>query len=54
MTARAKNRKIMSGYHRPNCWWVFHQNSQEFSIIPSCAYHSMFRFAAQNGFQNYE
>jgi hypothetical protein len=29
MAARAKNRKILSGFHRSNYWWDFNETSHE-------------------------
>jgi hypothetical protein len=32
-------------------WGISTKHLQEFTTIPTCAYHDMFRFAAQNGRQ---
>jgi hypothetical protein len=49
MATRAITRKILSGFHRTNCWWHFNETSWVICTIPSFAYPGMFCLGAQNG-----
>jgi hypothetical protein len=55
IAVRAINRKILSGFHRSNCFWDFNETTEDWSV-PSRDLHvaRMFRFNAQNGRQSFE